>query len=189
VHGTNAWGSLLGFLPLVPIRARVAEQLSEQATAAFRERLVQGATVTYDVGQDQPDLALQQLGAGATPLRAFRDRASWIINDRLQLPPGATHAFGPVAPASEYHLDVVNERGPGLEYRALCARDMPASFDRVRSGSAQRIERRVLVASGMLLGSGRHAAELHVPGCPFYLVVSPAPDTKQTTLADLRLRT
>jgi hypothetical protein len=189
VHGTNAWGSLLGLLPFVPIRERVAERLSEQATAAFRERLVQGATVTYDLGQDQPDLALEQLVAGATPVRAFEDRASWIVNDRLQLPPGTTHAFGPLTPASEYHLDVVNERGPGLEYRALCARDMPANFDRISSGSAQGIERRALVASGTLLGSGRHAAELHVPGCPFYLVVSPAPHTKATTLADVRLRT
>ena len=188
LYATSAWAELLRLMPFVPIRARVAEGLAEQASASFRDELARGATVTYDVGQDQADLALEQLASGTTPERAFKDGMSWLVNDRLLLPPGATHAFGPVEPAPEYHLDAINETGGGLEYRALCARDMAANFGPVMDGTPDRIRPEALVASGRLLGSGRHGVTLHVANCPFFIVISPAPDAKKTTLTDLRLR-
>lgn len=188
VRGATLRGSLLRRVPFLSIRERIAAALSAEASSAFREQLARGATVTYDVRGDRADVALEQLRPGTAPARAFDDGAPGVVNDRVLLPPGTTHAFGPVAPAAEYQLDVINEQGAGLEYRALCAQDLRANFASIWAGAADRIAPQSLVAHGTVLGDGRHAAALHVSRCPFYIVVSPAPNANTTTLVRLRLR-
>jgi len=101
------------------------------------------------------------------------------------LPAGATQVFGPIDPLP-VDLDVVVERGPGVEYRALCTQDMAPHIAEVAAGHPQRIPERLIVARGVLSGSGTHSATLHVEQCRYYLVVASA--NGATTVVALRLR-
>jgi hypothetical protein len=102
----------------------------------------------------------------------------------LLLPARATQVLGPLEPVPLV-LDVVVQRGPGIRYRALCTREMPARLDDVATGAPERIPVSKLVADGTIIGSGSHSANLLVTACPYYLVVSSA--GTDTTLVALRL--
>lgn len=185
LHGGTLWGSFLRRVPFLPVRRMTAERLSSGAASAFRARLRDGVTVTYDVVKGQTDMALGRLPRGETPRHAFDDSAAWLSNVRLILHPFATHVFGPVEPLP-LELDVVIERGPGLAYRAICADDMAANLRDVAAGKPESISADALLTSGTVTASGARALELHVDRCPYYLVVSSAGAT--ATLTALRLR-
>jgi hypothetical protein len=185
LHGATAWGSLLRRVPLLPIRRLTAQRLSKSATAAFGAQIRRGMTITYDLAKDQADMALGLLRPGETPERWFEDDSAWIENDRLLLPARATQVFGPLEPVPLL-LDVVVQRGPGIRYRALCTREMPARLDDIATGAPERIVAAQLVANGTIVGSGSHSAKLVVTTCPHYLVVSSA--GAETALVALRLR-
>lgn len=185
LHGANAWGSLLRRIPLLPVRQMTADRLSERAASAFTAELARGLTVTYDLGKGQADMALRELRLGETPRRAFEDGASWVENDRLLLPGNATQVLGPLDPVP-IDIDVVTERGPGIAYRALCTKDMPAHWQDVAAGKPQRIPDRKLVATGTITGSSARSVALGGGHCPYYLVISSA--TPETTVVALRLR-
>jgi hypothetical protein len=185
LHGATVWGAVLSRVPLLPLRRMAAEHLSDTAAAAIAAHIQRGITVTYDLAKGQSDMALGALQLGETPRRVFEDGTAWIENDRLSLPYGATQVFGPLAPAP-VDVDVIVERGPGITYRALCARDMPSQFDEVAAGTPDRISRRLLVGTGKLVGAGSHSATLHVEKCSYYLIVSSA--GPETTVVAFRLR-
>jgi hypothetical protein len=186
LHGSNAWGSTLRRIPLVPVRSLVAESLSRQASTAIRERLRDGATVTFELSTGQPDVALGRLGAGEKPRHPFEDGAPWLVNDRMLLAPAAAQALGPIEPTQDLSLDVRIERGRGVAYRVLCARDMEASLGSIMSGKPDRIPASLLVASGEVEGSGEHSRRLHVERCTFYIVLSSVRNA--ATVAAVRLR-
>lgn len=185
LHGGTPWGSILRRIPLLPIRRMTAERLSDSAASAFGTQIQRGITVTYDLAKGQADMALGVLRLGETPRRVFEDGTAWIENDRLHLPAGATQVFGPLEPLP-LDVDVVVERGPGIEYRALCTRDMPQHFGEVASGNADGIPRRLLVGGGTLTGPGAHSGRLDIKACPYYLVVSSA--GREAALVAFRLR-
>lgn len=187
VEGQNPWGSMLASVPLSPVPTRVARQISEQASSAFGARLAGGVTVTYDLWRDQSDLALGKLEVGATPSRAFEDGRTWLANDRLRLPSGATHVLGPFEPGLRHHVDVNTQHGPGVRYLAVCKSDMPGYLDAISQGKPGRIPLKTRIDAGALLGNGAHTAELSVHDCPFYLVVFTANEHEET-LAALRVR-
>jgi hypothetical protein len=184
LHGLTLWGSLLRRIPLVPIRRMTAERLSDSAAAAFAAQIQRGVTVTYDVARGQADMALGALGPGETPRRLFEDGTAWIENARLLLPVGATHVFGPLEPMPIV-VDVVVEQGPGIAYRALCARDMESYIEPVAAGQVDRIPDDQIVDHGTLMGAGAHSASLRIGACPHYLIISSA--REETTLVALRL--
>jgi hypothetical protein len=184
--GATLWGSVLRRIPLLPLRAMMAERLSAAASAAFQARLRRGLTVSYDVFKGQTETTLGQRAPGELLPHPFEDDSSWIVNDRLLLPPGATLVFGPLEP-TPLLLDVVVEQGPGLAYRAVCTRDMAGSLEEVAAGRPERLPAKALVASGTMLGSGPLASELQVDACPYYLIVSSGGPI--TTVVAFRLRT
>lgn len=185
LHGATAWGSVLRRVPLLPLRQLAAERLSDNAAAAITAHLQRGITVTYDLAKGQSDMTLGMLRAGETPRRVFEDTSAWIANDRLSLPFGATQVFGPLQP-TPVQLDVIVERGPGIVYRALCTRDMPAHFDELARGTPERISSQLIAGRGELVGTGRRSALLQVERCPYYLVVSSA--GRATSVVALRIR-
>lgn len=184
LHGSTPWGSILRRIPLLPIRRMTADRLSDSAASAFGTQIQRGITVTYDLAKGQADMALGVLRLGETPRRVFEDGTAWIENDRLYLPSEATQVFGPLEPLP-LDVDVVVERGPGIEYRALCTRDMAPHFDEVASGKANHIPKNVLAGSGSLAGPGAHSTRLTIEACPYYLIVSSA--QRETTVVAFRL--
>jgi hypothetical protein len=184
LHGATPWGSLLRRMPLLPIRSMTADRLSDRAANEFGVQMKRGITVTYDLAKGQADMALGELRLGETPRRVFEDGTSWIENDRLLLPAGATQVFGPLEP-SPIDLDVVVERGPGVVYRAMCASSMPAHLKHIAEGRPDRIPEIELIGTGLLTGGGSHSSQLEFDGCPYYLIVSSARD--EVTLVALRL--
>lgn len=186
VHGDDSWNSLLVNMPLSPVQQRVAEQISRQAADSFRTELARGVTVTYDIWRDQSDLALGRVAVGQTLPHAFADDGkAWLVNERLALPPGATHVVGPFESGSSYQLDMRIERGRGVGYRAICSRDMPGQLAAVRQGYPERIAQDAVIATGSVLGEGYHAAEVARQSCDFHLVVFGSGPV--TTLAGLRV--
>ena len=186
LHGTNAWGSVVRRLPLLPVRSLIAESVSRQASAAIRTRLRDGATVTYELIGGQSDVALGQLDAGEKPQRPFDDGTPWLANDRWMLAPAAAQVLGPLEPASDLSLDVVVESGPGVMYRAVCQDVMAENLGAVMNGTPERMAARALVDHGQVLGAGKHERRLNAGACPFYVVLSTAGNA--TTVAALRVR-
>jgi hypothetical protein len=82
-------------------------------------------------------------------------------------------------------VDAVIERGPGIAYRALCARDMGSYIEPVATGQVDRIPDHQIVDHGTLMGAGAHSASLRIDACPHYLIISSA--REETTLVALRL--
>jgi hypothetical protein len=185
VHATSAWGSLVGLVPLVSVRDRAAERLSDLAANALQTSLREGVTATCDLASGQRDLALGRLPPGQTPQTAFQDGIRWLVNDRLLLPPTATQVLGPIDPGPT-RLDARVERGSGLAYRTVCQNDMPADYEAIASGHLDRLRTRAAAAEGTLRGLGEHSAIFRVDGCKFFVVVSTLSDS--TTVAALRVR-
>ena len=185
VHPTSAWGSLVGLVPLVSVRARAAERLSTLAVSALRTSLREGVTATCDLASGQRDMALGRLPPGQTPRAAFQDGIRWLVNDRLFLPPAATQVVGPIDPGPT-RLDARIERGSGLAYRTVCENDMPADYEAIASGHLDRLRTRPSGADGTLSGLGDHSAIFRVDECKFFVVVSTLSDS--TTVAALRVR-
>lgn len=185
VHPTSAWGSLVSVMPLLSVRDRVAERLSDVAASALRTELREGATATFDLASGQSDVTLGKLPAGQTPRTAFPGSIPWLVNDRLFLPPNATQVVGPIDPGPT-RLDVRVEQGKGLAYRTVCQGDMPGDYQAIASGQLNRLPQRASAASGTLTGVGEHSAIFRVDGCGFFVVVSTLGDS--TTVAALRIR-
>ena len=185
LHGASPWGSILRRIPLLPIRRMTAERLSDSAASAFGTQVQRGMTVTYDLARGQADMALGVLRLGETPRRVFEDGTAWIENDILYLPAGATQVFGPLEPLP-LDIDVVVERGPGIEYRALCTRHMLSCFGAVASGNPDDIPSSVVIGGGALAGAGAQSTRLNIADCPYYLVISSA--DREATVVAFRLR-
>jgi len=181
---TNARGALLKWLAPGLARTNAARSISERATSRMRSRLTRGITVTYDIWRDQHDLALAHLDAGEVPVHPFAEKTPWIVNERMLLAPGATQMFGPLAADTPHRLDTATARGLGIEYRALCTRDMPAHFSTVVQGVPERLPARAVIGSGKLLG-GQRAVRIAPQHCPFYLVASGVGGER--SLVDIRL--
>jgi hypothetical protein len=185
VRPTSAWGSLLSVTPLVPVRDMAADRLSTAAVTALRTQLRGGVTATYDLKSGQADIALGKLRPGQVPVRAFSDGVPWLINDRLSLPPLATHVVGPVAPGTT-RLDVRIEEGDGLAYQAVCQDDMPGDYTAIASGHVDHLSPQASVAGGTFTGLGEHSVRFVVDRCAFFIVVSSL--GASTTVAGLRIR-
>jgi hypothetical protein len=185
VRPTSAWGSLLSVAPLVPVRDMAADRLSSAAVSALRAQLRGGATATYDFRSGQADVGLGKLRPGQVPAHPFSDRVPWLVNDRLSLPPQATHVVGPIAPGAT-RLDVRVERGEGLAYRAVCRDDMPGEYSAIASGRLDLLPTHTSAAHGTLTGLGEHSATFFVERCAFFIVVSPLGSSM--TVAALRVR-
>jgi hypothetical protein len=130
-------------------------------------------------------MALGVLRLGETPRRVFEDGTTWIENDRLSLPVGATQVFGPLEPLP-LDVDVIVERGSGIEYRALCTSDMAANFGALAGGNPGSIPTRAVISSGVLAGAGAQSTQLNIPDCPYYLVISSS--GREATVVAFRLR-
>jgi len=185
VHSSNAWGWLLKLVPLASPGRMAAERFSERLTAALRDRLREGATVTFDGWSGQADAGLGRLEAGQTPRHPFEDGGTWVVNDRLFLAPTATQVVGPIDPGG-MNLDVSIESGSGVNYHAVCSEDLSANYAAIASGALSQVPRRAWASTGQVAGLGRHSAAMRVDGCKFYLVLSTAGPS--TTLAALRVR-
>ena len=185
VRPTSAWGSLLSVAPLVPVRDMAADRLSVAAVSALRAQLRGGATATYDLRSGQADVVLGNPHLGQVTPHAFSDGVPWLVNDRLSLPPAATHVVGPIA-AGQTRLDVRVEQGAGLAYRAVCVDDMPRDYPAVASGHAELLSSRTALADGALAGLGEHSATFVVDRCPFFIVLSSLAGSN--TVAALRVR-
>ncbi len=186
VRANSAWGALLRFTPLVPVRAMVAARFSTMAQDAIRSKLREGATATYDFGSGQSDATLGKLGRGRTPERAFAGHTRWLVNDRVQLGPLALHVVGPIAPGPT-RLDVNVEQGDDVDYGAICAGDMESSYSALASGRIDDVPSAAFVAHGHVAGRGLHTSDFRVSACPFYLIVS-SPSSSLSTLASIRVR-
>lgn len=184
LESTGLTGAALSLLAPRLLRAKVARRLSAQATEKVRSQLSRGATVTYDVWQNQSDLALEHLAAGEKPAHPFSDEVPWVVNERVLLPPGAAQVFGPLTEDTPHRLDVVNLHGSGLAYRSLCTDAMPAHFALLRRGVPDRLPEQALVERGTVEATGG-SVELPPQACSFYLVVSAA--GAQRSVADLRI--
>jgi hypothetical protein len=185
VHPTSAWGSFVTLMPVVSVRARVAQQLSAVAISALRSKLRDGATATYELTSGQHDVALGKLPAGQTPQTAFNDNIPWLVNERVFLPPNATQVLGPIDPGPA-RLDARIEEGTGLTYRTVCKADMSAEYAAIASGHLERLSPRVAAENGTLRGVGEHSAILRVDQCKFFVVLATLDDS--TTVAALRVR-
>ncbi len=185
VRATSAWGKLLGWVPLVSVPDMAANQLSTAAVTALQAELSDGATATYDLGSGQSDVAFGKLPPGQVPKHAFPDRARWVVNDRLFLPPAATQVVGPFEPGRT-RLDVQIEQGAGLAYRAVCQDDMLDSYPAIASGHVEALPARATVADGTISGLGKHSDTFDVARCKFLVVVSTL--DQSTTVAALRVR-
>lgn len=184
LQSTSLRGSVLQWLAPGLMQAKAARDLSAQASHQLRSKLARGVTLTYDVWRSQADLALEQLAAGQTPVHPFPTEVPWVVNESVLLPPGATQAFGPFAAETVHQLDVVNRTGPGLKFRAVCASAMPANFEALRRGVADRLPSYVVIDRGAALQASR-TLQLAAQRCPFYLVVFSADD--ELTVADIRV--
>jgi len=182
---TSAWGSLVSWMPGVPVRGRAAERLSALAVSALSSKLREGATATYELTSGQQDLSLGQLAAGQTPRNAFSDGIRWSVNERVFLPPNATQVVGPIEPGLA-RLDARIEQGSGLVYRTVCQRDMPAQYDTIASGHLDRLPPLASAAQGTVRGTGEQSTILRVNGCKFFLALASLGNS--TTIAALRVR-
>lgn len=186
VRASSAWGALLLWLPLVPVRAMAAERFSDTAASALRSKLREGATATYDFRSGQSDATVGKLDLGRTPERAFHDGTPWLINERLLFAPSAVHVVGPITPGPT-RLDVNVEQGQGVVFRAACAQDVADNYSALASGNVADVPSRAFVANGTLSGLGPHTTDFGVSDCKFYLVVS-ALGGASATVASLRVR-
>jgi hypothetical protein len=185
VHPTSAWGSLVGLLPMVSVRDRVAQRLSALAVDAIRSKLLEGATATYELASGQHDVALGTLAAGQTPEVAFTGGVPWLVNARVFLPPNATQVLGPIDPGAT-RLDARIEQGEGLGFRTVCRSEMSADYEAIASGHPERLPTRTSAAQGTIRGAGEHTATLQVDDCPYFVVLSTLGES--TTVAALRVR-
>lgn len=185
VKSSSAWGSVLRWVPLVPVRSMAASQFSESATEALRLKLRAGASVTYDVAAGQADATLGRLGVGQAPENAFHDRIPWLVNERLFLDASGVHVVGPIDPGPT-RVDVTVERGTGVRYRALCAGDMDKDYSALARGDAASIAADPQLANGTVAGLGKHTTDFRVDDCKFYLVISAL--ERADTLVSLRVR-
>jgi hypothetical protein len=186
VRPTSAWGSFLSVAPLVPLQEMVADRFVATASDALRDKLRDGATVTYDIGAGQADATLGRLGAGQAPVNAFQDRIPWLVNDRLFLDAAAVHVLGPIAPGPT-RLDVTVEQGSGATYRAVCVEDMAQDYPALARGDAAAISSDdPQMAHGTVAGPGKHTTDFRVDNCKFYLVVAALEPV--STVVSLRIR-
>ena len=185
VRPSSAWGSFLSVIPLISLQAKAADQFTATAKDALRLKLREGATLTYDILAGQADATLGELGAGQSPVNAFRDRVPWLINDRLSLDGAALHVVGPIEPGPT-RLDVLVERGAGVSYRALCAEDMAKDYSALARGDTAGIVNDRRMASGTVVGQGKHTTDFRVDVCKFYLVI--AAIEPANTVVSLRVR-
>ncbi len=183
---TSAWGGLLSVAPGISVQKRASERLSAQAVEGLQAALRDGVTATYDFKSAQPDVTLGKLRPGETPSRAFADGVPWLVNDKLWLPPAATHVLGPITPGPT-RLDARIERGSGPAYRVVCADEMAADFDALARGDAKQLPAgRGQPIEGNFDGIGPHSATFNVEGCKFFVVISGRGSV--TTVAALRVR-
>ena len=185
VHPTSAWGSLIGLVPMVSVRDRVAQRLSTVAGSALRNKLLEGATATYELASGQRDVALGMLAQGQTPQAAFTDRIPWLVNERVFLPPSATQVLGPIDPGPT-RLDARIEQGSGLVFRTVCQADMGADYQAIASAQLDRLPTRASTAQGTISGAGEHTATFRVAGCKFFVVLATLGES--TTVAAARVR-
>lgn len=185
LHPTSAWGSLISWVPGVPVRGRAAERLSALAVTALSTKLLEGATATYELTSGQRDLSLGRLAAGQTPRNAFSDGIRWLVNERVFLPPNATQVVGPIEPGVT-RLDTRIEQGDGLVYRTVCQRDMPAQYAAIASGHLDRLPVLKSAAQGTVRGTGEQSTILRVDECKFFVALAPLGNS--TTIAALRVR-
>jgi len=185
VHPTSAWGSLIGLVPIISVRDRVAQRLSTLAVNAIRSKLLEGATATYELASGQHDVVLGTLAAGQTPQVAFTGGVPWQVNERVFLAPNATQVLGPINPGST-RLDARIEQGEGLVFRTVCRAEMPADYEAIAGGHLERLPARASTAQGTVRGGGEHSATLQVDGCEYFVVVSTLGES--TTVAALRVR-
>lgn len=185
VRSENAWGWLLTHVPLSSAGSKAAERFTSVMTGTLQQELGGGATVTYDLLSGQADATLGRLEPGQVPEHPFKDAPPWLVNEPLLLEPSATQVVGPIEPGSR-QLDVAIERGPGVEYRAICAQQMPASYAAISGARLADVPSRAWVESGSVTGLGPHATSLVVDDCSYYLVLNTA--GASSTLAALRLR-
>ncbi len=183
VRGHGAWGLVLG--AVLPVRTMATKRFADEAAKALRDGLQNGATLTYEIQSGQADAALSKLEDGQKPSHPFRDRSSWLVNERLLLPPGATHVVGPLPPGQR-GLDVTVESGTGLAYRAVCQQAMPEEYPAIAGGRVGAISARALAANANVAGLGPHETSLDVQGCSYYLVLSTL--ARKPTVAALRVR-
>jgi len=185
VHPTSAWGSLVGLVPIISVRDRVAQRLSALAVNAIRSKLLEGATATYELASGQRDVVLGTLAAGESPQTAFTGGVPWLINERVFLPPNATQVLGPIDPGAT-RLDARIEQGEGLGFRTVCRSEMPADYETIASGHLERLPARTSTAQGTIRGRGEHSLTLQVDGCAYFVVASTLGES--TTVAALRVR-
>jgi hypothetical protein len=185
VHPTSAWGSLVGLMPIVSVRGRVAQRLSALAVNAIRSKLLEGLTATYEFASGQRDVALGTLAPGQTPPVAFAGQAPWLVNERVSLPPDATQVLGPIEPGSA-RFDARIEQGEGLVFRTVCRGDMPADYEAIASAHLEGLPARTSVVQGTIRGEGEHSAMIRVDRCGYFVVLSTLGES--TTVAALRIR-
>lgn len=185
VHTTNAWGDLLRVVPGVSPARRAAQRFNQELTEAFRTQLQAGATLTYELGSGQSDATLGRLAPGKTPRHLFEDEATWLVNDRVVLPPASAQVLGPLDPGS-LNVNVIVERGPGLTYRAVCRDTLERNFEAIALGALSRVPASAWLGGGTMMGSGERTATLRVTGCKFYLVLATVEPA--STLAAVRIR-
>jgi hypothetical protein len=162
----GAVGPVVGLDPDDIAQARAGMVGAEQ----MRLRLTGGATLTYDTRVGQLDFIVGQLPNGVAPLRPFAGTEKWLMNERQGLYPGGFQIAGSFEPTSEALLDVVVERGPGIQYRSVCAPDAQRAFDTAILGgpsNAARGDGSVWVPAG-----SRYQARLLPPPCPWALVTA-----------------
>jgi hypothetical protein len=185
VRPSSTWGTVLSMVPFVSLPAVAAERFTKTASDAFRLKLRDGATLTYDMGANQADAAVGKLDAGRSPPNAFHDRVPWLISDRLSLAGAALHVVGPIDPGPTT-LDVTVERGAGVAYRALCVGDMGRDYPALARGNAAGVRKVPSLASGTIAGQGQHRTEFRIDECKFYLVISAL--TSVPTIVSVRVR-
>ena len=171
VRTVNVSGAVLKHLPGLSLEERAAQRFNAGLIDGFRDRLKAGATLTYQLRAGQVDAALGRLGPGKTPAREFPEESKWLLNERLLLPVGASQVLGPLKPGT-IDLNVIMERGAGVDYRIMCERAVEKYYWALASGNLSKVPPSDWSFSDSASGLGERTQRLRVDGCNFYLVVA-----------------
>ncbi|MEZ4447637.1 MAG: hypothetical protein R3B72_51655 [Polyangiaceae bacterium] len=162
-------GALLinAVLPSLP-RGEAREKVASTGASRFREAILRGATVIYDVRRQQVDVELGHLPPGQGPPRPFQATSLWWSNERVRVHADAPHVLGPFE-AGVANVTLRTERGAGVVGRAVCRADLREAVDGMVQGRPVRWQPGA-VFQELAPGPEVHAAVR--PPCSWYLLLN-----------------